>query len=149
MQSFLKNVRKDYDKAEELYRKALEIEPEQADNLGNYAGFLLGRGDEENGFSLLKKAISSTDKQDLLLECSFYCYAHTKNEKFRNQSLGKIKDLIKSGVRSPGWNLEENVKTAIKSGHPEPEFLEKLSRVISDEIEEKELDDFDLWLQSS
>jgi hypothetical protein len=41
------------------------------------------------------------------------------------------------------------VKTAIKSGHPEPEFLEKLSRVISDEIDAKELDSFDVWSEGS
>lgn len=145
---FLNDTRKDYNKAEELYRKALEIEPYNLDFLGNYAGFLLGRGDKENSFNLLKKIISSTNRQTLLLECWFYCYAHTRDDKSRNKSLCKIKDLIKSGVRSPGWNLEENVKTAVKSGHPEPEFLEKLSRVISDEIEEKELDNFDVWLQN-
>ncbi len=84
---------------------------------------------------------------DPTLECWFYCYAHTKNEKCRNQSLGKIKDLLRSEARSPGWNLGENVKTAIKGGHPEPEFLEKLSRVISDEADEVELDAFNVWLQ--
>jgi protein O-mannosyl-transferase len=146
---FMHHIRKDYGKAEELYRKALEIEPERANILGNYTGFLLTKLNEENGFKILKKAILLTNEQDLLLECWFYCYAHTKDEKSRNQSLGKIKDLIKSGVRSPGWNLEENVKTAIKSGHPVPEFLKKLSRVISDEIDAKELDSFDVWLQGS
>lgn len=146
---FLNNTLKDYDKAEELYRKALEIEPDNLDFLGNYAGFLLGRGDEENSFNLLQKVISSTNRPILLLECWFYCYAHTRDEKSRNQSLCKIKDLIKSGVRSLGWNLEENVKTAIKNGHSEPELLETLSRVISDEVNAKELDNFDVWLQSS
>ena len=146
---FLKEARKDYDKAEELFRKALEIKPENANTLGNYAGFLLGRGDKENGFNLLKKAIPLAKNQSLLLECWFYCYTHIGDENSRNKSLCKIKNLIKSGIRSPGWNLEENVKTAIKNGHPEPEFLEKLSRVISDEIEEKELDNFDVWLQNS
>jgi tetratricopeptide (TPR) repeat protein len=146
---FLKNIRKDYEKAEKLYRKALEIEPDNGNFLGNYAGYLLGRGYEENSFNLLKKAISFVDRQTTLIECWFYCYAHTKDDKYRNKSLCKIKDLIKSGVRSPYWNLEENVKTAVESGHPEPKFLEKLSRVISDEVDAKELDNFDVWLQCS
>ncbi len=147
--NFLKNIRKDYDKAEVFYKKVLDIEPENARYLGNYPGFLLSMGKEEDGFSLLKKVLFSTDKQNLLLECWFYCYAHTKDKKSRNQSLCKIKDLIKSGVRSPYWNLEENMKTAVESGHPESEFLEKLSKVISDEVNAKELDDFDVWLQCS
>jgi Tfp pilus assembly protein PilF len=75
---FLKNIRKDYDKADEMYRKALEIEPNNNDYFGNYAGFLLAKGDKENGFKLLKQIISFADKQSVLLECWFYCYAHTK-----------------------------------------------------------------------
>jgi hypothetical protein len=49
-----------------------------------------------------------------------------------------------NGSTSTKWGAVRS-----KNGHPEPEFLEKLSRVISDEIEEKELDDFDVWLQNS
>jgi len=37
---FLKNVRKDFDKAERHYLKALEAEPDDADFNGNYANFL-------------------------------------------------------------------------------------------------------------
>ncbi len=142
---YLKDIRKDYDKAEELYKAAIEIDPENSINLGNYSGLLLARSNREKGFEILKKAISITDKKSLLLECWFYCYAHTVNEKFRIQSLNEIKKLIKSGVRSPSWNLEDNVKTALKSGHPEPEFLKKLSRVISDEAEATELSSYDFW----
>jgi Tfp pilus assembly protein PilF len=102
----LNNNRKDYDKAEKMYKKALEIEPESANYLGNYAGFLLSKGNEENGYNFLKKALSLANEQDLLLECWFYCYAHIKVDESRNKSLEKIKNLIKSSVRSPGWNLE-------------------------------------------
>jgi len=41
---------------EEYYKKALEIEPKNADNLGNYAGFLLARGNE-NAIPILEKAL--------------------------------------------------------------------------------------------
>lgn len=143
---FLKDIRKDYEKAEEMYKKALEIEPDNADFLGNYAGFLLIRKNEEKYFVMLKKAISIADKQNLLLETWFYCYAHSKNEQNRKQSLSKIKYLIKSGTRSPGWNLKDNVDTAIKNGHPEKKFLIKLSDVISNNINVKELEVFDVWL---
>ncbi|MFZ2498546.1 tetratricopeptide repeat protein [Methanosarcina sp.] len=143
--NFLIDVRKNYEKEGEIYRKDPEVYPENVGDLGNCAGLLLARGNERDGFDLLNKAIPLASRQVLLLECWFYCYAHAKNEKLRNQSLGKIRDLIVSGVRYSGLNLEENVKTAIKNGHSEPEFLEKLSRVISDEIDAEELDGFIFW----
>ncbi len=37
---FLENVRKDFDRAEEHYRRAMEADPNNAINLGNYATFL-------------------------------------------------------------------------------------------------------------
>ena len=38
--NFLKNIRKEYDKAEMYYKKALELDPNHANNTGNYALFL-------------------------------------------------------------------------------------------------------------
>ncbi len=143
---FLNSIRKDYDKAEEYYKKALDVDPNYANNLTNYSGFLLAQGKYREGFALLQKAFDSADDRSLQsLECSFYQYAHTKDEKARDGSLAKIKELIKSGIRSPGMDLTDNVKRAIEDGHPYPEFLDKLSRVISEEIEARELEAFDIW----
>lgn len=93
---------------------------------------------------MLQKAISLADNPTLL-ECFFYQYAHAKDENSRKLSLAKIKESIKSVVRSPGWNLQGNVNRAIKDGHPHPQFLETLAKVILDEANVKELDNFDVW----
>ena len=37
---FLEKVRKDYDRAEEFYRRAVQADPANGYNRGNYAGFL-------------------------------------------------------------------------------------------------------------
>ncbi|MEJ2224819.1 MAG: tetratricopeptide repeat protein [Syntrophobacterales bacterium] len=141
---FLKNIRKDYEAAEEYYSRALEADPNHANNLSNYAGFLLGRGDSE-GLKFLKQALKKAEKEPLLLECLFYRYAHDPDPKARQKSLDRIKELIKTGVRSPGWNLEDNVTRAIQDGHPEPQFLESLAKVIADEMSEQELEKFEVW----
>ncbi|HUV03438.1 MAG TPA: SIR2 family protein [Desulfobacteria bacterium] len=147
---FLTDIRKDHDKAEEYYKRALDADPTNAIRLGNYAGLLLARGKQEEGFSLLQKALSLADEQTpLALECLFYQYAHTKDKKVRDESLAEIKELVQSGVRSLGWNLQNNVKRAVEDGHPDPEFLDKLSRVISEEIELQELEGYDIWSKIS
>lgn len=40
MTRFLKNVTKEYDEAEKLYKKILEIKPDDANGIGNYANFV-------------------------------------------------------------------------------------------------------------
>ena len=37
---FLETVRRDYDRAEEMYKRAVEADPKYARGLGNYARFL-------------------------------------------------------------------------------------------------------------
>ena len=38
--TFLKNIRKDHDRAQKLYERAIKADPCNPDNLGNYALFL-------------------------------------------------------------------------------------------------------------
>jgi len=83
------------------------------------------------------------------LNAGFIVMLIQKNEGSRKQSLYTIKNLIKFEIRSPKWNLEGNVYTAIQDGHPESEFLERFSIVISGEIDAKELDAFKIWSDNS
>ena len=145
--NFIFSTRKDYDTAEEYFKKSLEIKPDNAVHLGNYAGLLLAKGDA-NGFDVLLKAIKFAEvpqNDDLLLECQFYKYAHFADSSSRADALNRIRELLLNGIRSPGWDLSENVKRAIEDVHPHPEFLTQLSKVISDEIDIKELDKFEEW----
>ena len=61
--AFLKNIRKDYDKAEEYYKKAIKLDPKNADNIGNYAIFLENiRKDYDKAEEYYKKAIKLDPK---------------------------------------------------------------------------------------
>lgn len=146
---FLKVIRKDNDQAEMFYKKAFEANPNHSNNLGNYAGFLLSKGNMIEGEALLTKAIELADNETLFLECFFYKYAHNEDSHQKEESLAKIKVLIQSGARSPGWNLQDNVKRAIEDGHPHPEFLETLAKVISEEADAAELEKYDEWTKLS
>ena len=149
--NFLRDIRKDYDNAEKHYKKALEIDPKNASNLGNYAGFLLSRGDNK-GFEFLENSLDlSKDNpslRSLLLEGLFYQYAHSKDKGLQKRSLKEIKNLLKEEVRSPGWDLSDNVERAVKDGHTQPKFLDKLAKVISEELSIKELDNFKVWQEA-
>jgi len=143
---FLKNRIKDYKKAEEVFKASLERQPNHANTLGNLAGLLLAIGNSNEGILLLKKAMElAGNYKELLLECYFYQYAHFNDEKNMENSLLEIKKLISSGVRSPGWNLMDNVKRAIEDGHKHPKFLETLAKVISEEADVAELEKYAEW----
>ena len=142
---FLTGVRKDLDEAENYYRKALEADPEHANNLGNYAGFHLALGRRDAGWPYLKKARDLADREDLKLELLFYEYAHTEDAGERVKRLTGIKKMIVSGVRSPGWDLTQNVERAVTDGHPEPKLLAKLAKVIAEEDKAEALEAFKAW----
>ena len=84
----------------------------------------------------------------MLLEGLFYRYAHSKEKGLQKRSLKEIKNLLKEGVRSPGWDLSDNVERAVKDGHTQPKFLDKLAKVISEELSIKELDNFKVWQEA-
>ncbi len=142
---FLKDIRKAYDRAEDYYKKTIELDPDNANNLGNYAGFLLAQGRRDEGKEYLFRAMNDAAIRDLILECKFYYYVHIDFGSEQNIYLKEIKKLILDNIRSPNFNLTDNVNRAIKDGHPEPEFLKLLAKVIADEVDAKELDKFEVW----
>ncbi|MDD4446324.1 MAG: SIR2 family protein [Methanothrix sp.] len=145
--TFLNNKRKQYDKADEYYRRSMEIDPNYVINLANYGGFLLARGNKL-GLDLLMKAqgIAENEKNNIVqLEIQFYLFSHKHDEESRRNSLKKIKNLMNSGTRSPDWDFSDNIKKAVEEGHPCPELLSELSKVISEENDIQSLDRFEAW----
>lgn len=140
---FLTDRRPDYPRAAHLFAEALAIEPENANQQGNFAKllFLIGRTDEAR--ARLDAAVEHAATVELLCELRFYAYAHLWQQD--PLSLFSIAPLLRSGACSKGWPLQENVRVAIESGHPAPDFLRALAKVVSGEAGVDTLDVFPEW----
>jgi len=134
--NFLSSVRKDYDNAEKYYKKALELAPAHANNTGNYAKLLIETENLDEAEKYIDKAFSlNPEEKGLLAELWFYRYAIFP-DKYKDAYENLI-ELVKSGVRSIGWNLKDVIKIAEKRGHKDIETLKKLDGIIT---EDKPLD---------
>jgi tetratricopeptide (TPR) repeat protein len=130
--NFLKNIKKDNDAAQKHYLKALEAEPNDADNNGNYAGFLFIIGNTKPAMqylALAKDINKAPERVDLTLELAFYEYAHLANK--RTLAEKKIIKLLEQGITSAGFDLSQHVEKAIKDGHPNIEALRNYAQRIS------------------
>lgn len=63
----------------------------------------------------------------------------------KQESIEKMKSLLTHRVRSPRWDLSENVKRTVADGYPNPAFLEKLAAVIAETEDISVLEQFDEW----
>ncbi|MGA2436410.1 MAG: tetratricopeptide repeat protein, partial [Bryobacteraceae bacterium] len=128
---FLKNVRKDYDRAEEFYKRAIEADPKHANTLGNYAGLLFARGRLVEAIGYAERAEAAQEKgSGLEAELLFYRAAHVKDS--WPSVLTRLRQVLESGTRSPGWNLEANIERASQDGHPNVPLLRALASVITE-----------------
>ncbi len=142
---FLKNVRKDFDRAEEYYKRVLELDSEHANSLGNYGQLLLEKGEDDKAWELIEKSMTMAEKDPLGAELWFYVFALDDDEPRRMQALGELIALIKAGVRSPSWDFSGIVSRAREQGHPDIEWIQRLSEVISEQTSEDVLDDWSRW----
>jgi Tfp pilus assembly protein PilF/MinD-like ATPase involved in chromosome partitioning or flagellar assembly len=141
---FLASIRKDHDGAEVLYKAAIAAVPREPNFLGNYAKLLFALGRTDEATRLVAQAWEKKPRvKALLCELHFYAYAHASH--LWPDSLKNLKDLLQAGATSKGWPLQENVSAAKRQGHPEPEFLAALARVVSGEAPIETLDSFPVW----
>jgi len=144
---FLMNIRRDYDRAEEFFRRAIDADPNHANSLGNYAGFLLALGRRTEGLAALASVLALPalqEKPSLAAECWFYAFTY-RPKRERPEALHKLKGVLTSGGRSPGWALSRHVERARQDGDPDAGWIEKLAAVISDGADIAILDDWPAW----
>ncbi|NQV22846.1 MAG: hypothetical protein HQ518_00640, partial [Rhodopirellula sp.] len=132
--------------AEEMFQRAIDADPKHAHNLGNFAQFLFCRGDNERALATLARAKFEDDGSNpaLSLEIAFYEFAHGPKSQ-RPPALKVIHNLVTQGVRSPGWDLAENVRQAAKDGFRPKTWLARLADVIVDKKPAKVLADWAAW----
>lgn len=177
--AFMLDFRKDYKKAEELFKAAAKIDPNDYINHANYALFLVDikkeyevaeelykmvlRADSWNPFTLLNYAklmflmnrsvegalvleqipLSNSSFANRLLLIWFYRYAFTPAT--YPEALEEIISNIQDFECSDRWRLGDCLQIAISIGHPEPDFLTALAKVISNEQPIEVLDRYEQW----
>ena len=132
------------DQAQDMYQQAIDADPHNANNLGNYAQVLFVKADDMKAISLTKKAISfaGNDEKSLLAECHFYLFAHSP--KHRKDSGGALKTLLAEGVTTGDWSFEMNLERLRREEDPRLELLEAVARTLKDGNTSR-LDAFEEW----
>lgn len=97
--------------------------------------------------NLLKLSRLGVD-DGILLEVYFCEYAHVKSADM-SQVIARMRSLLAKDLDMLGVSLGQNVKQAIKSGHPHPEFLTKLAEVIAKKSPISDLEEFPEWRESA
>ena len=63
----LEDVRRDYDRTEEMYERAVEADPDHANSLGDYALFLhYARRDYDRAEEMYERAIALRDRKSVV-----------------------------------------------------------------------------------
>ena len=129
--NFLLDIPKEYDKAEEFYKKAIELVPNDANTIGNYSKCLITKRELQKAKSLIQKAFKlNHDENDVLnLELWFYRYAIFFDE--YKEAKNSIEVLLKKGIKSIGWHLEDILEVAKELKHPDYKYLCELSKRIT------------------
>ena len=106
------------------------MDPDHANNNGNYAGFLLARGRTVEANPYLERAEKDVDNKDLQLELHFYRLAHFPDTE--QASRCAIHDLLGQGERSPKWGFSRNIERAEEEGCSYVDELRDVAQKISE-----------------
>ncbi|HEX6152407.1 MAG TPA: tetratricopeptide repeat protein, partial [Solirubrobacterales bacterium] len=125
---FLDEVRNDPARAEEMYERALAVDPVDANTLGNFARLALARKKEARAEELIDRALDVANEDALLVELWTYRFAMNSDGGAAKRQLS---ELVEKGARSPDWNFDGIVDFARSRRHPELDWLQRLVEVVS------------------
>jgi len=115
---FLTDVRHDHDRAQAMYERAIDADPNHANNLGNYSQLLFATGRDKTAIALVTRALplAGTDEKPLVAECRFYLFAHSPEH--RRESGENLRDLLAAGVTTGSWSFEPNLERLRREKDP-------------------------------
>jgi Tfp pilus assembly protein PilF len=131
---FLHEIRKDSNRAERYYKEAIKVSPHDANAIANFSKLLIENKEFDRAKIFIEKSfrINQGRRKDIELELWFYCYAVFFTE--YKDAPKKIEELIKQGVKSPGWNLSGVLEIAKEMNHPNYKKLEEYAKLITEEV---------------
>ena len=142
-------VRKDYAEAERLFRRALELDPDNANTTGNFAGFQLSRNNIEEAKEYLLQAwiLNKGEIHHRAAEFAFYwCLIRRMKELDDTFGLSRIKFLFEENYLRLPWSFESVLETAKqKLSKEEMNFYTALADAILDQDKVGELNQFERW----
>lgn len=141
-------VRRDYDEAERHYQRILELEPQESEHLVDLARFLFvtERGDQAR--EILERAFEQ-GTADADVRGKLHLLACTHAPSHYPGSLAALGELLGHAALSEGGFsfFERDVRVARESGHPDPDLVEALGRVVAGEATVDTLASFVSWSQ--
>jgi Tfp pilus assembly protein PilF len=141
---FLWKIRNDTTRADELYQRAIAAKPAAGKLRLAYVAFLLFIGRQDQGMEMLLQIVPDLWGEELL-QAWFYQYAYGRHDTERAEGLKQLRELLERKVRSPSFDPTDDVRYIVDAGHPEPELLDILGRVIGGRENFDVLDRYQAW----
>jgi len=128
---FLTDVRHDHDRAQEMYERAIDADPNHARNLGNYSQLLFATGRDEAAIALATRTLSlaGPGEKPLVAECRFYLFAHSPEH--RRESGENLRDLLAAGVTTGSWSFEPNLERLRREKDPRYDLVRDVADALS------------------
>ena len=128
---FLTDVRHDHDRAQAMYERAIDADPNHANNLGNYSQLLFATGRDKTAIALVTRALplAGTDEKPLVAECRFYLFAHSPEH--RRESGENLRDLLAAGVTTGSWSFEPNLERLRREKDPRYDLVRDVADALS------------------
>lgn len=149
----MKDIRKDYDEAEKLYRRAVKLDPNHADYTGNFGEFLIARRRVPEAWQYLARAweLNGGEVRDSAAEICFNWWLGRRlMAEDDSAGLGRLKTLLEAGFLRQPWTFDDVLETAAKElSDEEMAFYRALAAAILDETKVDELEGFERWAQQT
>ena len=128
---FLTDVRHDHDRAQEMYDRAIDADPNHARNLGNYSQLLFATGRDEAAIALATRTLSlaGPGEKPLVAECRFYLFAHSPEH--RRESGEDLRNLLAAGVTTGSWSFESNLERLRREKDPRYDLVRDVADALS------------------
>lgn len=142
----------DMDAAESMFEEALAIDPNNYNNLANYGGFLLSRGDIARGLGLVEAVLSGLSDQargrsrSIVAECWMYIYCCGSADR-RDEALRHLHSMLehRRPASTDHWYFSGAIEQAVVRNHPEAKWLPVLADVLARRQPVSELHEWPAW----
>ena len=116
-----------------MFKRAVDLEPSNANNLANFALFEYARGRLEDAKALVGRALAASDassQPSLRVELQLHRWAAGDPE-IRAEARAETQRLIEEGARSPDWDFEPVLAIARRQRRDDLAALEEAAAAIS------------------